>query len=803
VAASFGKLLRQYRRAAGLTQARLAELSGVSAQAISMLERGTRMYPRQDTVELLAEALELPDIAIANLRHAASRSDAGSRGIGVPSQTRIEPDSPPRWLPPAVSDFTGRDRELADLRDVLASASEAPAVVVTTIEGMGGVGKTTLAVRAAHLVADEFPDGQLYVNLRGFGPGERMSTAEALDQILASLGLSAGDSGAVEQSSGRYRSALAGRRVLVVLDNASDAAQVSPLLPGTAGCAAIVTSRQSMAGLPGARHVRLDLMTEDEGAELLSATIGADRAAAESAAVAEVVRRCGRLPLAIRIAGARLASRPSWPVAVLAQQLADERSRLDELELRDAGVRASFFASLRGLAESIDAVDNDAAAAFSLLGVLDSPQICLDVVTRLVDKPIASVRRVLERLVDSHLLESQEIGRYRLHDLLRTYAREHAESHLTQDERAAALERVLILYNTVAWRVYLVSSPAHTRLQYVDRRWVDDTVNGVGVDHALSWLIEEGANIVSTMRQAAEHSAVPDALITQLALVSLNHLNTGGHWPLLVATGRVSLRVADRTGNRIAQAFAHHDIGAAHLQVGRGDDALTEFEAAVELFRAEVDQSGEAMALCNLAHVFERLGRIEEGIRAGNRALAISADHGLKHLEATTCLALGLLHGLADERSQELRYHERSLSIYAEIGYDRGRARALYNFGVACRNAGRTEEATANLRESIKLTDRLDLVDTSSEARSELAAVYCATGRPDLALTLGTEALSIALMLGSEITEARARHCVGNALDALQRRNQARREWYAAQLIYERLGAPTADEIRLLLAVAD
>jgi tetratricopeptide (TPR) repeat protein len=332
---------------------------------------------------------------------------------------------------------------------------------------------------------------------------------------------------------------------------------------------------------------------------------------------------------------------------------------------------------------------------------------------------------------------------------------------------------------------------------------VDEAANQVSSDRALSWLIEERANIVSTMRQAAEHPDVPDALITQLALVSLNHLNTGGYWPLLVATGQVSLQVARRADDRIAQAFAHHDIGAAQLTFGRGEQALSEFSAAVELFRSQADQAGEAMALCNLAHVLERLGQIEEGIEVANRALAICTERDLKHLEATTCLALGMLYGLADRRSRELHYHERSLSIYADLRHDRGRARALYNVGIACRNAGRTEEAIANLCESIELTDRLDLLDTSSEARAELAAVYCASGRPDLALTLATEALSIALQVGSEITEAVARHSIGNALDALHRRNQARTEWYAAQLIYERLGAPVADEIRLLLGVAD
>jgi tetratricopeptide (TPR) repeat protein len=227
---------------------------------------------------------------------------------------------------------------------------------------------------------------------------------------------------------------------------------------------------------------------------------------------------------------------------------------------------------------------------------------------------------------------------------------------------------------------------------------------------------------------------------------------------------------------------------------------MQEFDRAVELFHQEGDNPAEAMALCNLAYTFERLGRIDDGIRAAERGLELCSRGQLRHLEATTCLALGLLHGLSGNRDQEVAHHERSLSIYADIGYDRGRARALYNLGVAWRSAGREDEAVPALESAIELTDQLGLMNSAVDARTELASIYCAAGCPDLALDLCAEAISISVQAGGELAEARARHAMGNALNALRRSSDARREWYAAQLIYEQLGAPTADEVRQLVS---
>jgi tetratricopeptide (TPR) repeat protein len=552
--------------------------------------------------------------------------------------------------------------------------------------------------------------------------------------------------------------------------------------------------------LPGARHIQLDVLTEDEGARLLSAIVGDKRAKAEPEAIADVVRRCGQLPLAIRMAGARLAARPTWPVSVLADQLADERGRLDELEVRDAGVRASFLASIRGLEHSTDPLDNAAAAAFPLLGILDCPDLSVGVAARLFDRPLAGAEKVLERLVDSHLLETPTPGRYRSHDLVRTYAREFAVDRAQPDERDEAVVRVLRYYNTVTWRAFADSSPTHVRLKYLDEQWIDGDIGDTGIDSALTWLIEERNNIAATLQQAAEMPGVPRALISQLSIGSLYELNTGGFWPVLAAIARSSLAAASVSGDRTAQAFAHHDIAAASARLRRHSEAVEHMTASVELFRSENDQVGEAMALCNLAYSLERAGHLKDGVRAAQRALDLCLDRGLRHLEATTCLVLGMLYDGLGDRPREIEHYRRSLSTYAEIGHDRGRARAHYNLAVAHRRAGRRDEAVENFHRAMELCDQLDLVDTASETRTELAEVYGETGQMARALALSQEAADLAAAIGSEFAEARARQAMGGVFAGLKRPAEARREWAAALAIYEQLGAPAADDVRAKLA---
>lgn len=404
-----------------MTQEELADSAGVSVRTVRDLESGRVRYPRAATVRLLADALGLRGDDLGWFAGLAGRNYWADRateptppGDAEPPDDTDDVDEPPRQLPPPVASFTGRRPEIDSIAELLACRSAAAAVA---IGGMGGVGKTSLAVQVGHLVADRFPDGQLYVNLH------RHTSLEALHQILSGLGVAAHDVSAdLDQAAARCRSALAGRRVLLVLDDAVDTEQVEPLLPGAAGCAAIITSRCVMSTLPQVRHVALGVLPEHEAIELFAATVGQARVDREPDAAAAVVQWCGLLPLAVHLAGARLASRPRWPIAHLAERLASPRRRLDELERDDIGVRAFFAASVDRLA----ATRRRDARAFGLLGLLDCPAVSTARAAQLLGLPEADAERTLERLADLHLIEAESPERYRMHELLRIYARERA-----------------------------------------------------------------------------------------------------------------------------------------------------------------------------------------------------------------------------------------------------------------------------------------------------------------------------------------------------------------------------------------
>jgi transcriptional regulator with XRE-family HTH domain len=412
--------------AARLTQEELADQAGVSVRTVRDLETGRVRYPRAATVRLLAEVLGLRGADAQEFANLGNRN-YWSRRVAEPS--RHDASQPQRQLPPGVAAFVGREPEIAAITELLASRS-APAVIA--IDGMGGIGKTSLAVHVAHRLADRFPDGQLYVNLRGHTP------AEALCRLMREVAGAAEEvvPDDLDEAAAHFRSVLAGRRVLIVLDDAADAEQVAPLLPGTAGSAAIITSRRVMSALPQARHVSLGVPTEDEAVSQLAAIVGWPRVDREPDAAADVVRRCGLLPLAVHVAGARLASRPQWPIAHLAERLAGPAHRLDELERDDVGIRACFAASV----DRLVATHREDARAFGLLGHLDRPAVTIERAAHLLDLSEADAERTLERLADLHLIEAESPTRYRMHNLLRIYARERAPgmvaTHITDARRS-------------------------------------------------------------------------------------------------------------------------------------------------------------------------------------------------------------------------------------------------------------------------------------------------------------------------------------------------------------------------------
>jgi NB-ARC domain len=354
---------------------------------------------------------------------------------------------------------------------------------------------------------------------------------EVLVRFLRALGVGPGAiPGDLDEAAGLFRSVAAGRRLLVVLDDAADAAQVRPLPPAAAGCGVVVTSRRVLASLEAAHHLQLDVLAPAEAVALLGRLAGKGRVAAQPEAAAEVARLCGHLPLALRIAGARLAARPAWPVAAMAQRLADAQHRLDELELAEVGVRASFQLSYEQLRTGGDPTDRAAADAFGLLGALDGPELGVAVVARLLDVADATAETALERLVDAQLLESPSPRRYRLHDLLRLYARELACQHHDEAERAAALTRALEFWTATAWHTLALVRPGNYRLALADDRWSKGGLEFADSQAALAWLEAERANLLAAVRQAATSPGVPGELAIQLAQALFGFFSVRGYW---------------------------------------------------------------------------------------------------------------------------------------------------------------------------------------------------------------------------------------------------------------------------------
>jgi transcriptional regulator with XRE-family HTH domain/tetratricopeptide (TPR) repeat protein len=749
---SFGALLRTHRRAGGLTQEGLAELAGLSAQAVGALERGDRRFPHRDTVARLADALGLTGAQRAAFTQAARRTAPRLEARAAP-QPAPERHLTPRQLPPDLAHFTGREPDVKTMIEQLGRTSVA---AVSAIAGMGGVGKTSLAVHVGHRVAGQYPDGQVYVDLRGSGPCAPLPARDALCQLLRALGVPGDETTAeVAELAARYRSSLAGRRVLVVLDNAADAGQVAPLLPGAAGCAAIITSRRGLTTLPQVEQVRLDVLTECEAVQLLAATAGPSRIEAEPEAAAAAVRLCGRLPLAVHLVGARLAARPHWPVAHLAERLADEHRRLDELDGDDAGVRASFAVSIDQLTTSRHPRDRQAARAHALLGLPDGPDISTPVAARLLDLTEHDAERTLERLADLHLLTAIAPGRYVLHDLLRVYARERAATTIAAADRAAAISRVLALYVAVAWRSHELITPRSVRRSWADGRWAAGAPEFGDSTEALAWLDAERLQLLGVTRQAARTPDVPGELIVRLSIGMFTFYQSRGHWLDWSQVCQTGLEAATAGPDRLAEAIVRMDLGLALVDHSRSPSRDWTNQAAGQLrrslaeFEALGHRPGIAMCLTNLSEVVA--DDLPAAIAYAERSLAINRDLADHNGQATTCENLGSLHGRAGDQRRQLAYYETSLALNERAGHERGSASVLQRIGVAHRAAGRHADAFTALRRSVATFHQVG--DAVGEAASleELGRLHLDLGD----VTAAVSCLSAGLALAEEHQDRR------------------------------------------------
>jgi DNA-binding SARP family transcriptional activator len=599
----------------------------------------------------------------------------------------------PAQLPADVPDFTNREGHLARLRVLVSEARrpDNPAMAVAVVAGAPGLGKTALAVHAAHALRSDFPDGQLYASLRG-GSEQPVPADEALARFLRDLGV-AGARVPVDadERAAMYRTRVAEQRMLVVLDDARDAAQVRPLLPGTGTCAVIVTSRHRLSDLVGSRLVDLDVLGEREAAELLTRIIGTDRAEAEPEAMRDVLAACAGLPLAIRIAGARLAARRGWTIRTLAGRLADQRRRMDELAAGDLAVRAAFQVSFDALPRAADRSGIGPARMFRLLGVWQGPSIGLQAAAVLIGEPEDRVADTLEVLVDANLLDSPAPDRYRLHDLLRAYAAERADADEPGQAIAAAVNRLLNWYLSTADAAAGVVAPHRDRVPLSSGGAAVEPLGFTTVADALSWCEQERANLVAATRQAAGQGRDDVAWKLPVAImVCFDRLGYRAEW---MATHRIALDSARKIGDRSGEAWVLNNLGVV-LGEQRADDAAGYFEQALAIYIDIGDEKGQTKAANNLAYSYQLLGRHEEAIAALVSVLDLKRQVGHRYGEAVALCNLGEAYRELGRLDDAIASCQDALGIVRDIGAVRDEGYALYSLGRAHLDRGQTAEAT-------------------------------------------------------------------------------------------------------------
>lgn len=618
----------------------------------------------------------------------------------------------PAELPTEIGTFTGREDDLERVRTLL-NQGDSDTVPIVAIPGPGGIGKSALAVHAARRVSDAFPDGQLYVNLQGATPGVRpLAPREVLGRLLRSLGTA--DFAVprdVDEASGRLRTLTSGRKLLIVLDDAVDDTQVRPLLPGGSDSAVLVTSRSVLTSLDGATHHRLSALDRDEATSLLGRIVGKERRDAEPDAAADLVRMCDHLPLAVCIAGAKLARRPTWQVRSLVNRMADEQRRLDELDSTDRAVRASFTVSSADL-------DPEAARLFRLLGLLGGPDIGVPVAAALADRSETETERMLDQLLDAQLADSHIPGRYRLHDLLRLFAREQTDAQETQEERAAAVRRALDCYLATSLNAEWVQNPDSWRSRYVPRPLTHPGISLSDDAEVGGWLSAETANLVAAARQGATVPGDGPVLAAAFAAVLFAPLNTRGRWYELRTLVEIGLQASCTAALWDHHALMCNDLGWIDALLGREDEAIPRLQPALEHWRQTGDKRGEATTLRVYARALSQLGHDEDALEYARSAHALFGDLGDRHGEIDCLVAIGLQCARLGRLDDAIAAHEEGITISEHHG-------DLWHTGVLVGNAADLHRRAGDLAKAVTQFERaLDVDRASGNARTYFEAEH-------------------------------------------------------------------------------
>jgi DNA-binding SARP family transcriptional activator len=756
-------LLLRALHGAGLSAAALAEYA--RAREIIADELGVEPGPRlQQAYTAILTADAAPPATRAELAPGPG-SERAVPGADHTAPAEQSAGPAPAQLPADIADFTGRSAQVDELCGLLAAGGREgnpEAVPVVLVVGSGGLGKTTLGVHAAHLLAGQFPDGQLYASL--LGATQPADPAEVLARFLRGLGVDpAHIPVGEEERAAQYRTLLAGRRVLVVLDDARDAAQVRPLLPGSASCAVLITSRSRLPELVGSRVMDLEVLPPAEARTLFARVAGQARTGAEPAATDQVLAACAGLPLAIRIAGARLAARGGWNVRYLAGRLADERRRLDELRTGNLAVRASFEVSFSSLAAAAGPDGVDPARAFRLLGLWTGPSIPLPAAAALLGVPEPDAAGALEVLVDAHLLDEPVPDHYRFHDLLRVYAADRARAQESEQDQQAAISRVLTWYLHTAETAARIMAPQQARVPLGPVPPEVRPLDFGSLEEALDWCEAQRLGLVAAVRQAG--GAGLHELAWKLPAAAMNFLYRRSHWADWAATHEIGLASARALGDRQAEARMLNNLGMAY-GVRRLKESVTCFERALALYRELGDPQGEGRAANNVANACFDLGRFSEALEAGQRSLVIQRRAGNRYSEGVALNILGCACRELGRYPLAIDQLIQALAIFREIGDPLAEADSLSDLGEVHLRLDRLDEALACLRES------LGIWRANGDQYGEAATLHRLGMALQRAGDLGqaAEMLSEALRMFDRLGDQAQAGQVRTALDVIARR---------------------------------
>jgi tetratricopeptide (TPR) repeat protein len=699
----------------------------------------------------------------------------------------------PRQLPGAPHQFVGRSRELEFLSGLLRSADgTAGTAVISAINGTAGVGKTALAISWANLVRDQFPDGQLYIDLRAYGPDHPVSASEALAQFLRALGLDGADiPQELAERAARFRTLVDGRRILMLVDNAGSVEQVRPLLPGTSACFVVVTTRESLAGLvarEGAKRLELDRLSMEEAVALLGALIG-ERVVAEPEAAQALAGCCAQLPLALRVAAEYVVSRPTLSVSDLIAELTTEHG----LDLLDAdgdpytGVRAVF-------SWSYDHLSVEARRLFRLWSIHPGKDLDTHASAALAGVSPAVGRSLVDTLLRAHLIEEASVNRFAMHDLLSVYAGELAHQCDTESEHSQAFRRIFEYYLYSACQAMNIIAPDEKYRRPDERASSLVARSFKNYDQAMEWLESERLNLIALTQRCADFDWPTEN--GQLTATLYRYLEFRAYHDDAVSLYRQAHDVAFRIDNRANQARAETDLGLVCERVGRYAEALDHLGRAIEVARELGDRTNHGRALNGRGAVYRQLGRYEEAFSHHHEALALSRKHEDRIAEAHALANVGELYQQLNDFDQALEYYGQALNFFREGGNRTRQGRMLNNTGNVYQKLGRYEEAVSHHQQALDLARDYGNRRLETVALNSLGRTAELTGASAEALDYHRRALVIAKQVTDRRDQARAYDGLGRAHHSLGDHAEARLCWQQALTLFTDLGLPDADLVR-------